>query len=109
MPETDELTAGIEVLLRALDKLKDYEGEYHSLRYHEKHVAQAKDELAIRKRAYENAIACLEQEERELRARRRETAQIINDLGKLGCPEEVLKKATSPFNNHDVAEWIKAK
>ena len=102
-----KLTAGMEALLKALEKLMDGEHEDYSVKYYEKKVKEATEALASHKRSYEYAIQNLANEEKELKKAQRKAAQIINDLGKLGCPEEVLKPAMKPLNSHDVAEWIK--
>jgi chromosome segregation ATPase len=102
-----KLTASVNALLKALEKLMEYDSTMYSLKYHEKQVKDAEEELRARKQMYENSISSVEREKRDLAQRRYEAAQIINDLGRLRCPEEVLKKAMHPLNAHDVATWIK--
>jgi hypothetical protein len=85
------LTAGnYEGLERAKDKLQDAQAEEQKK---EEELKCAKEQVAIWKR--------------ELKAVRYTLADLINDLGKLGCPPELIKQQWSGYNAHDIAEWIR--
>ena len=97
---------GVEALLTALEK--SLRNGYYSVEAEEKDLVDAKKDLANKKASYEYALASVAEHEMKVKKARRKAAEIVNALGKLDCPEEVIKASCKPLNAHDIAEWIRA-
>lgn len=113
--ERYELTADVEALLAALKKHAASES-FYTLAYEEAR-------LIVNTKAMEEAQKTLDYKAGEVatskenvRKARRKTAELINTLNKLGCPEELIqdqwrdhnKKFSMPWpTGHDLTAWLK--
>ena len=50
----------------------------------------------------------MEESKKALAHLRRGVAEMANDLGRLGVPEEVIKKCLNKVNAHDLSVWLTA-
>jgi hypothetical protein len=108
-------TGDVEALLAALQKQGDT-SYYDSLAKEEKVLEERiarRDQARAELKYQESQVV---ETEGKIAMCRRKTAQIINTLGKLGCPEELIKEQWQSYdkkfklpwpNGHDLANWIK--
>lgn len=99
-----EPTAGVKAILQELSS--ETRNGFNGIQSAVECVGKAKSGKVQAEQALVDSIKRLEYAELCLRQMKRKLAHLINDLGKLGCPEEEIRRAWTEWNAHDVAEWI---
>jgi hypothetical protein len=98
------ITEGERLILDALRRFvsNDYSGD---LNHAIKNVDAQKNTLAGKRADVVEAEGYLVDYELKLREAKKKVADMVNDLGRLNCPIEAIKRCWPDFNAHDVAEW----
>lgn len=100
-------TAGVEALLEALE-LKVVTESWYSLKSLRTDLEKHEKDLAEQKKIYEWKVAAVAEAKDKIRLKLKDIAGIIVDLGRLGCPEELIKKKFEDYSGHEVAVWLES-
>lgn len=100
-----EPTAGINAMLDKLESITS--NDFSGLRGAIAKVSAAKDAKSRAEANLSYAIRDLADKEILLKQEKHLVAELIIDLAKLGCTDELVKRRFKEYNGHDVAEWIK--
>jgi septal ring factor EnvC (AmiA/AmiB activator) len=104
-PKKRVRSIGEMALLKELGNLAN--NDYTGLKEAQKYVERARASKQTKEQELREAEEHLKLCESKVRALKREVAELVNDLGKLGSEVEDIKHQWPAFCAHDVAEWIK--